>query len=98
MKFRSIFKIQSYTNRIKKIQKAITIVNLVKKKYNPIASNKIWRVNDIDFHDIYDTKGYKIFETPLDLTNISWYKDYVSNFEYPIKRFDKIKISKWFDK
>ncbi|HPG38210.1 MAG TPA: heparinase II/III family protein [bacterium] len=31
------------------------------------------------------------------MSDISWHKDYISDFEYPHKRFDKISISDWFD-
>ena len=48
--------------------------------------------------EIPSIMNFKIFGVKVDFDEINWYKDYVSNFEYPLKRFDKIKISKWFDK
>lgn len=40
----------------------------------------------------------KIFGYGIDLNNIAWHMDDITYFEYPIKRCDKIRISKWFNK
>ena len=39
-----------------------------------------------------------IFGVDINSDDINWHLDYVSGFEYPNDRFDKIKISRWFDK
>jgi hypothetical protein len=45
---------------------------------------------------IHDT--FKIFGYPVEFHDINWHKDYVSGFVYPRDRFDKIIISRWYDK
>ena len=70
------------------------------KKYD-LSTIPVWKlpensdrsallVNKLDFYTIFDER--------VDLNNVNWHKDYVSGFEYPVKRFDKIKISRWYDK
>jgi hypothetical protein len=61
----------------------------------------IWDLNDDsnikrEAPKIHDT--FKIFGYPVEFNNINWHKDYVSGFVYPRDRFDKINISRWYDK
>jgi hypothetical protein len=42
--------------------------------------------------------AFKIFGYPVKFHDINWHKDYVSGFVYPRDRFDKIIISRWYDK
>ncbi len=71
---------------------------LTKKKIvSQILTNRnINNINKVKI--VIERNEYKIFGTKIYLTNINWHKDYKSGFEYPVKRFDKIKISRWFDK
>lgn len=62
--------------------------------------HSIWNLKNINnaFTSKLEINEYDIFGTSIRLDNINWHKDYVSGFEYPLKRFDRIKISKWFNK
>jgi hypothetical protein len=63
--------------------------------------SRIWYISDNEENlkvpgDIFDS--YKIFGVDISLDKLFWHQDYVSGFKYPLDRFDKIKISKWYDK
>lgn len=100
MKIKSLFKPKIYINKIKTFKKRLTVSKLIKEEFSTVDLGKIWKIDDnIKAKNlINDISEYKIFGTPIDLNNVNWHKDYVSGFEYPKKRFDKIKISKWFNK
>lgn len=79
----------------KKISNLINYTN-----YNDIKITKIWKIYSISNTDarLRETDCYQIFCFNLLLSKICWSKDYMSGFKYPMYRFDKIKISKWFNK
>ena len=54
-------------------------------------------ISRINKNKIIDEKFY-IFGNLINLKNINWHLDYVSKFEYPINRFDKIDIAQWYNK
>lgn len=54
-------------------------------------------INETAYQNNFNYK-YTIFGHSLELKDIDWHRDYVSGFVYPVERFDKIKISRWFDK
>jgi len=89
---------RKYKNYLNRVDRSKKIRNLLNLEITYCEFKNIWIIEHINFHDTYDTKEYKIFGTPIDLNNINWHKDYVSGFGYPIKRFDQLKIEKWFDK
>ncbi|MHA1251810.1 MAG: heparinase II/III family protein [Candidatus Helarchaeota archaeon] len=104
MKLSNLFKPSKYINKISSIKETINksqcVRGLINKDFLFIPLSYVWRLekDSIFIEEPSDISEYKIFGTPIDLNNINWHKDYVSGFEYPLKRFDKIKISKWFDK
>lgn len=98
--------ISKINNRINLIKKR----RIRKQKINALLSRSydgnydilnIWPVSYLklkkeDVVTVYDS--YTIFGTTISLETINWHKDYVSGFEYPQDRFDKINISRWFNK
>lgn len=99
-----MFKLSKYINKIRYINESIKKSQRIEKLIinsdisSSILSN-VWKLEK-DCNYIKEpsaTSEYKIFGTSINLNNINWHKDYVPGFEYPVKRFDKIKISKWFD-
>ncbi|RZB29741.1 MAG: hypothetical protein SRB1_02021 [Desulfobacteraceae bacterium Eth-SRB1] len=100
MRINSLFKPRNYRNKIKSIKKSITIGKLVKIDFPVVNLTNIWVIDNHRSLRRFpvDVSNYKIFGKSVDLKNINWHKDYVSGFEYPQKRFGKLKISKWFDK
>lgn len=100
MKLKKIFKLQGYVQRLKLIEKKIAVRRLIKDETIEYTINEIWDLgSNVKLNSLLnDLSEYNIFGTPINLNNINWHKDYVSRFEYPVKRFDRIKISKWFDK
>ncbi len=65
-----------------------------------IKFSKIWKIGKSpDFwRESSELCNYKVFGKEVNLTNINWHKDYFCGFEYPKKRYDRIKISRYFDK
>jgi len=76
--------------RLKIYYKIITVKNI--KLYS------IWNLGrpNVDFkiEDSYTS----IFGELIDLNTVEWNKDYISGFIFPLFRFDRIKISKYFNK
>jgi len=104
MKLSNLFKSSKYINKISSIKESIakshSVRELVNRDILSSPLSNIWGLEkgNVKAISFFNLSEYKIFGTPIDLNNINWHKDYVSGFEYPVKRSDKIKISKWFDK
>jgi len=104
MKPSNLFKPSKYINKIRSIKESIKksqrIIELINSNFLSTPLSNIWEIgsNSTKTEEYSNISEYKIFGTPINLNTINWQKDYVYGFEYPIKRFDKIKISKWFDK
>jgi len=104
VKLSNLYKPSKYINKIKSINNSIKkshrIIELINVNFLFIPLSYVWKLEKKIFNKeiLFDISEYKIFGTQIDLNNINWHKDYVSGFEYPQKRFDKIKIEKWFDK
>jgi len=83
-----------------RLQRKLKVILLLKKKIKAIDDIQfIYNIKPGIFHkEEMWNNHYEIFGKDIDLSNVKWHKDYISEFEYPIKRFDKIDISKWFDK
>lgn len=88
---------KNFYNLKKKLYKLRSIKKIQKLEFSEsITLNKVWfmkNCNNYIFHN-----DNTIFGKSLDLKNINWHKDYLSGFEYPLKRFDKIKITKLYNK
>jgi len=95
----------------KKIRNKVTgLNNRIHKKYKLYKilyfGNSSVKINSAFHYDVKDysklkivnVENYTIFGKQISLDNINWHKDYVSEFEYPVLRFDKIKINDFFDK
>jgi hypothetical protein len=98
MTLSSLFKISNYINIIDLF---INIRKLEKINISNVEISKIWQLNYKKISDeelIIIDDHHKIFGNLLDLKSINWHKDDVSGFSFPFKRFDKIILSKWFDK
>lgn len=86
--------------RIKNKSKDIKVkcLTCTKIKYVPLV--QVWRIRQKDV--ILDDQARQYINIFGELFYIqqtfSWHKDYISKFEYPMLRFDKINISTWFDK
>jgi hypothetical protein len=92
-------RIRLYRNRFVKKQKIKSLQDRLYSKHTEFKS--IWCLNTdsektMDVPAIFDS--YTIYGYTVPLNNINWHRDYVSGFEYPVRRFDKIKISDWYDK
>lgn len=100
MNFLKYFKFRLYFNRFKHIYTQISIfyqVYILKKlNFKYFSLNKIWPVN-VQQLDICNQEELIVFGKNIPFQEINWHRDYISGFEYPLKRFDKIKISNWFD-
>lgn len=98
-----MFKPSKHITKIKSIKDSFKKAQSVRKLINSDISSSllsnVWILeNDSVFvKEPSEISEYKIFGTSINLNNINWHRDYVSGFEYPVKRFDKLKISKWFD-
>jgi len=92
-----------FSNRLnyykQQYHKTKTVNNLDSKEYRNLKLQDIWKLNTrISLKQKNEINTYTIFSCKIYLDKVFWHKDYVSGFEYPLKRFDKIKISKWFNK
>ncbi len=91
----------TYLKRIKhiykKIKKGLQVNSLEKLYIEHTDIQKIWSVTDLHF-TVSSLNEYVIFGKSVHLKNINWHKDYISGFVYPLKRFDRLNISNWFDK
>ena len=93
-KFNSI---KSNKKKQRKIRKLLNFTRRNEKEV--IILNKIWKIKENPNWKIKNSylPNYSIFGSKIDLNIINWHKDYINGFEYPVKLFDKIKISEWFD-
>lgn len=76
---------------IEKVEKLLQTECIV-----PDALQYVWQVDSVS-HTI-PACGIIIFGREVDPEDIDWHRDYVSGFQYPLKRIDCLKISKWFDR
>jgi hypothetical protein len=76
---------------IEKVEKLLQTECIV-----PDALQYVWQVDSVS-HTI-PACGIIIFGCEVDPEDIDWHRDYVSGFQYPLKRIDCLKISKWFDR
>ena len=92
-------RVQAYKKRR---ERSLQVNNLLKIDYNDACVIKsVWSFKThSSFHEnikkIYEFCD--IFGEQISLERVDWHKDYVSGFEYPNDRFDKIQISQWFNK
>jgi len=104
MRLIGLFNPQKHLNKIYSIKKYYIKTKHVRKLIDidilSTALRNVWELEEAIINDKISQclSEYKIWGIPINLNNVDWHKDYVSGFEYPIIRFDKIKISKWFDK
>lgn len=95
------FKPYNYVIRVKKLHKKIKIIYLRKTKFADHDFNFTWRIdtNQKFEFDYLEENKYSIFGIWQDLgLDINWHQDKFSNFLYPLKRFDKINATQYFDK
>ncbi|PID59193.1 MAG: hypothetical protein CR986_06870 [Ignavibacteriae bacterium] len=100
-KIKKIFTYKNYYYLYKRIKKKIIIHKLERLKTKKAIITSVWEIDDVfrKVEDISKNIKYSIFGKELDLKKeIIWHKDLFSNFEYPMKRFDMINASQWFDK
>jgi len=89
----------SYVDRIRNRRKIFRLQKLCDR--NVIKFNFTWEIDTDNVNkcsDQIDQRPITIFGVPVHLDTIDWHKDYVSGFTYPLKRFDRIDISQWFNK
>jgi hypothetical protein len=92
-------KIWSLRKRFER-KKKIESLNRIQNDYS-LKISRIWHISGNKKNlkaprNIYNS--YKIFGVDISLEKVFWHQDYLSGFIYPLDRFDKIKISKWYDK
>ncbi len=103
MKLSNLIKPSKYFNKIRFINESIKKSKCIRKLINTdflsTSLSNVWKLekDNVKIESPFDISEYNIFGNPISLNNINWHKDYVSGFEYPKKRFDKIRISKWFN-
>jgi hypothetical protein len=96
--------IQKVNNRIANIiqrrKKRSKINSLLQQEYDDLNLSPVWYI-DIDTRRTLKRSPianlYTVFGFEIPLADIQWHKDYVSGFEYPFERFDKIKIARWYN-
>jgi hypothetical protein len=100
MKIEKLFKLKSYKGIVKLIQKSFLIRSLERRRFDAEDISSIWTIKGLKFlvQVLDDRKNIQIFGKYIDLNAIEWHKDYCSGFTYSQRRFDRIKLSDWFDK
>jgi len=89
----------SIRKRVEKRRKVRLLIQ-TNKKYD-LSTIPVWKLpenTDRSALPVYEIDFYTIFGVHVDLNDVNWHKDYVSGFEYPVEQFDKIRISRWYDK
>ncbi len=90
-------------NRSKRICLAmmnrIKACRLQKKIFYETKIYRTWYPGPIKEDTLTDnTVSYNIFGQKLDISSINWHMDYISGIEFEKKRFDRIKIKKYFNR
>lgn len=80
--------------------RGIKVNFLTRAKIKHVPLVQVWRARQNNlFSNGKARQKINIFGTLFDVhQTFSWHKDYISEFEYPMLRFDKINIAEWFDK
>jgi hypothetical protein len=98
---KKFFKLSNYTARFKKFRKKTKIYFILNKKVRVTNLFFVWKIkykNEDQMTFLAENK-YSIFGKDINLEEkLDWHKDSFSNFIYPLKRFDKINASQWFNK
>jgi len=90
--------IRNFNRLIKYISRNIKISCLLVKKYEKCHFKTIWALQPDLSTEKERSDDIDIFTFQIPANNINWHKDYSSDYEYPLLRFDRLKFHMLFNK